>query len=137
VTETVEQGATTGVYDPQKFARFMPAVTLLQLEYEPTFAAKWYSYPYARLPEFTLLSDGRLIYLADSWPDESLQIVQLSPQEKAALLQDILDLGIEELENYTDFCVPQADGTEQCIADAAYTILWQRMPDDSFKQIRS
>jgi hypothetical protein len=124
-------------YSPMSFTRLTPDTILLQLGFEPTFSTPRYQYPFGRVPELTMLVDGRIFYQDDLHPDQPLRVAQLSPAEMMELLQEIVDLGINELDSYTDFCLPQEDGSSICVADAAYTIIRQRMPDDSLKEIRS
>ena len=64
---------------------------LLQLTYEPGFVMPEYRYPFGRTAYFTLLADGRAIYI-DENQDSRVMQVQLSQEEAAALLQKVRDL---------------------------------------------
>ncbi len=95
---------------------------LLQLTYEPGFTLPEFRYPFGRTPFFTLLADGRAIYI-DENQDSKVMQAQLSQEEAATLHQQVLDMGFERLESHTDMCGMLADGSEPCIADVH---LWMR-----------
>lgn len=109
---------------------------LLQLDYEPGFSLPEYRYPFGRTPPFTLLADGRVIYI-DEIQDFKVMQVQLSQEEAAALLQQVREMGFAQLESHTDMCGKLADGSEPCIADASTSIMRVRMEDGSLREIRN
>jgi hypothetical protein len=109
---------------------------LLQLTYEPGFTLPEYRYAFGRTPYFTLLADGRVIYIDESQDFKVMQ-AQLSQDEAAALLQQVREMGFEHLESHTDMCGKLADGSEPCIADASTSVMRVRMEDGSLREIRN
>jgi hypothetical protein len=99
-----------------------PQAVLLQMDYEPTFALPQYTYPFGRVPNFTLLADGTVIY-TDTHNNNQVMQAQLTPQEAAALVQQVWDLGFGEIESHRDFCIDRGGGEQECVADASFTIL--------------
>ena len=118
------------------FAGLDAEEVLIQLDYEPGFVPPEYRFPFGRTPYFTLLADGRAIYIDESQDFKVMQ-AQLTPEEAAALLQKVRDMGFARLESHTDMCGTLADGSESCIADASTSVMRVRMEDGSLREIRN
>jgi formylglycine-generating enzyme required for sulfatase activity len=113
-----------------------PTDVLLELTWEGGFTRQELAYAFGRVPEFSLLTDGS-IYYRDPSEYDIAQVMEadLTPAETDALIQRLLELGIEHLESYTDVCGPrQADG---CVADARQSVLRVRLPSGEQREIRN
>jgi hypothetical protein len=111
-----------------------PADVLLELAWEGGFTRPELAYAFGRVPEFSLLPDSRAYYRDPSEYDKA-QVMEadLTPAETDALIQRLLDLGIEHLESYTDVCGHrQSDG---CVADAGQSVLRVRLPGGEQREI--
>ena len=100
---TEPQPTATPAPDTDQFD--LPDV-LIQFDYEPTFSTPERFAPFGRVPPFTLLEDGTLIYLDEGgrYDEQRVMEVRLSGDDVEALVQQVLDLGFERLENYSEQC---------------------------------
>lgn len=131
-----QTGAQPTPLPADPLAGLSPGDILVQLDTEPGFVMPEYRFPFGRTPYFTLLADGRVLYI-DEGQDYKVMLAQLSPQEAADLLRQVINLGFERLESHTDFCGITASGEEACLADAATNILRVRLADGSLREIRN
>ena len=117
----------------------VPANVLIQLDYQPTYYRPETFGPAGRVPPFTLLDDGRVIYVDPGQPPDyakqQVVLAQLTHEQTQALRQQVLDLGFERLESHTDWCEDVEGGQQICVADASYSILRVRLPSGELREI--
>lgn len=126
----------SGPFNPQFLGQFKPEDILVQFAEEPTFTLPEYRFEFGRVPPFTLLADGRLIYI-DEMQDFRVMEVKLTPEQAAELLAQVHELGFERLQDYTDMCQKDNAGQEMCVADASYHHMIARMPDGTLRSVRN
>lgn len=115
-----------------------PADVLVQLDWEGGFTRFEVSRTYGRVPEFTLLPDGTAVY-GGSFKEDRAQVMvaHLAPAETEALLNGLVELGIERLESYTDECQEVDSETCLCVEDAGQSILRVHLPGQEPREIRN
>lgn len=115
-----------------------PHDILVQQDYEPGFFRPEAFYEFGRVPMFSLFADGTVIYILEgaTYDQETVMEYKLSPAESLGLLQQVLDYGFEGLESHTDFCQDQEGGEQECVADAATTILRARLPNGELHEVK-
>lgn len=118
-----------------------PTAILAQLDNEPGFYRPEAFVPFGRVPPFTLLADERVFYVDAGQPpgvdSERLMVVWLTPQQVAAFIQRVYDAGFARVESYTDFCLTMGSEQQECVADAATSVLRIRMPDGTLREVRN
>ncbi len=99
--------------------------------------------PFGRVPPFTMLEDGTLIYVDDGrrYDERRVMEVRLSRDDADALVQQVLDLGFERLGNHAEHCQDLDDGAQTgvyktCIDGPSYTVLRVRLPSGEPRQVR-
>jgi len=82
---------------------------------------------WGRVPEFALQANGSVFYVDYGDPPQSdqpqLMVAHLTESETQELFQQVLDMSVGRLESYTGDCGQATDGTTQCVAGAAYSML--------------
>ena len=61
--------------------------------------------------------------------------VQLTPDETASLLDEVRNLGFEQLESYTDPCYPDDSGGLECLVGGGNTTLRLLLPSGTFHEV--
>lgn len=136
-TPAPPQTEPPGAYAPGYLDPLEPTDVLLQLDYEPTFSRPEALYTFGRVPAFTLLADGTVIMLDERGEGrQRVLAARLSPEETRAFLADIWTLGFPQLEDHLTFCREAGDGQQECIADAAFTILRARSPEGGLQEVK-
>ncbi len=116
-----------------------PGTIIIQEDYEPGFTRIEDHLVFGRIPPFTLYSDGSVIYMEEgnSLAEQRLMQASLNPDEIQELIEEVLAAGFAQLDSYTDFCIPQEDGTQMCVADASTSILRVRMPGGELREVKN
>ena len=98
--------AATPASPPTPQTQFDLPGVLIQEEVEETAFLPYASHPYGRVPGFTLMDNGRLIYLDEGKRFDQGRIMEgdVSAEDAQALMQRVLDLGFERLRSYVDEC---------------------------------
>ena len=111
---------------------------LVQYDYEPTFSTPESLQSFGRVPPFTMLEDGTIIYVDEGrrYDERRVMEVRLSRYDADALVQQVLDLGFERLGNHAEQCEDLGNDSSVCIADASYTVLRVRLPSGEPRQVR-
>jgi hypothetical protein len=112
---------------------------LLQLEYEPTFAAVNAVNPFTppgRVPEITLYADGTVIYDGSFAGKRGVFVYGFGERVAARHHEHAIALGIDEVRSHEDDCRP-SDGGPLCLSDASVVILRVRRPDGTLRELRN
>ncbi len=128
-----------GPYSVAWLAGLPPEIVLLQQDFEPTFFRPEARYPFGRFPIFTLFADGSLVYVnaGQTVAQQRIEIVQLSSEETIALIEQVIELGFENLEDSLDDCLEEEDGNMFCVADASFTILRAVVPSGELREVKT
>ena len=113
--------------EPDPVWELGPQDVMVQLAYEPTFAAVLARNPFhsdGRVPPFTLYADGTIIYRARG---RSGVWVTRDPRRLAErTVAHLLALGFEEVASHESSCRPTPEG-KSCLSDASIVILRVRV----------
>jgi len=95
------------------------------------------AYPFARIPEFYLLADGRIFYLDEGDAPQVLRALLTAPEVRA-LVQEVMDRGLAREETHACVCQAFARGTTGCVAcvPEPLPVLLVRMPDGTPQEPR-
>jgi sulfatase modifying factor 1 len=122
-------------------APLQPANILLQLAWEGGLTRPELAFVFGRVPEFTLLADGRAFYKVPDDPPTfdrgQMMAVHLTPAERQELVQRVLDLGFEHLESYRSSCLQLPNGVCKCVSDSGESILRLRLANGELREVRN
>jgi hypothetical protein len=107
-----------------------PPAIAVQLAYRGTFG---FGPPFTRVPPFTLLDDGTLIFTDEGSP--AVHTVTLSRGDVSRIVRRVLELGFERLKSYTETCKRLSADKGMCISDASYTILRVALPSGELREV--
>lgn len=113
---------------------------LVQLDWEPTWGALEDLQNFGRIPELTLFEDGTVIYLEHPEPGaigSNVRAVRLGPEERSALVEEVVERGFARLESHTSERGPGPDGSEVVVFDSAYSDISVRLPNGELRTIRN
>ena len=130
--------AATPASPPTPQTQFDLPGVLIQEEVERAFSVPYAFHPYGRVPGFTLMDNGRLIYLDEGKRFDQQRIMEgdVSAEDAQVLMQRVLDLGFERLRSYVDECQERGGGNSVCVADASYTIFRVRLPSGEPREVK-
>lgn len=112
---------------------------LIQMTWEPGFWGGWKGESFGHMPEFTLYSDGLLVFVHRKAPEgeeESVRCTRFSPAGADSIWRHVLGLGLEQLESYESHY--KQDGDLASISfDAGTSIIRVRTPQGGLRTIRN
>ena len=112
----------------------------IQMSWEPGFWGGWRGESFGHMPEFTLYSDGLLVFVHRKPPpeeeEESVRCVRFSPAGADSLWRHVLGLGLEQLESYESNQKQNGDVTTITF-DAGTSIIHVRTSLGELRTIRN
>ena len=137
-TPSVEPEPETSGLTPEDLSELPAGEVLVQMDYEPTFFFPETLYEFGRVPPFTLLAGGRVIYVDEgaNFDEQHVMVARLSPEEALDLHNQVRELVLDRLRSYTEFCRPASGENQECVMDASYTILRVLQPSGDLREVK-
>jgi len=111
------------------------ASLLLQMDWEPTYSEPFRFQAAARMPAFTLYSDGLVVYVHGK--EGIVLCAKLSAAQADSVWRHVLGLGIERLESYESQEKAVSDSMSMIVFDASIGIIRQRRSSGELRTIKN
>lgn len=124
------------VLEPDPVWELEPQDVMVQLEYEPSFAAVLARNPFhvdGRIPGFTMYVDGTIIYRRRD--RHGVWVTRDHRRLAERTIQHFEALGIGDMESHESSCRPTATG-QSCISDSSIVVLRVRL-DGELRELRN
>lgn len=108
---------------------------LLQMDWEPTYSEPFRFQAAARMPVFTLYSDGLVVYVHGE--EAEVLCTKLSMARADSVWRHVLDLGIERLESYESQSKAVSDSISMMVFDASSSVIRHQQPSGEIRTIKN